>query len=166
MARDLNKWQGIGRIGQDLELKFIPSGSAVLNFSLACGDDYKDKQGQKVEKTEWINCVAFGKSAELIDQYCSKGSQLFVEGKFTTRKWQDKESGKDRYSSEINVNNFQFLGGKSDNSGFSAPQAQQGGAQQQSASQTFQQPAQQSSAPNNFDPNDDIPFNQINVKVY
>ena len=123
MSKDLNKWIGIGRLGKPPEIKYMPSGSAVANFSLACSDDYKDKQtGQKVEQTNWINVVAFGKLAEIIGEYCNKGSQVYVEGKQVTRKWQDKE-GKDRYTTEIVANEMQLLGSKGEGSQSEKPQA-------------------------------------------
>ena len=111
MSNDLNQCNFIGRIGKDLELKYTPSGTAVLNISIACGDDYKDKSGYKVEQTNWINLVFFGKLAEITGQYCHKGSKIFVSGKQVTRKWQDKE-GNDRYTTEIVVNNMQMLDSK------------------------------------------------------
>jgi len=114
MAKDLNSCFFIGRIGKPLELKYMPNGNAVLNFSIACSDDYKDKGGEKVEQTNWIDLVIFGKGAEIVKQYCSKGSKLFVNGKQRTRKWQT-ESGENRYSTEVVVNDFQMLDSKGDN---------------------------------------------------
>ena len=117
MSRDLNSCNFIGRLGRDPEVKFTASGSAICNLALACGDDYMDKNtNQKVEKTEWINCVAFGKSGETIAEYCKKGSVLFISGKMQTKKYTDS-AGVVKYSTSINVSNFQFLGGKSEGSG-------------------------------------------------
>lgn len=114
MSKDLNQCNFIGRLGKDVDLRFTPSGSAVANFSIACGDDYKDKQsGQKVEKTNWINVVAFGKLGEICGDYLQKGSQVFVSGKFTTEKYE--KDGQTRYSTKIIANDVQFLGGKQDN---------------------------------------------------
>lgn len=110
MSKDLNQCNFIGRIGKDIDLKYLPSGKAVANFSIACGDDYK-KEGQKVEQTNWINVVAFGRTAEVIGEYCSKGSRLFVSGKQVTRKWEDKD-GNPHYTTEINTNNIQLLDSK------------------------------------------------------
>jgi len=109
--KDLNLCQFIGNITKELELKFMPNGDGVLNFSIACNDDYKDKNGIEVKQANFIDCVAFRKPAELIGKYCSKGSKLYVSGKQKTRKWQDKE-GNNRYSTEINIDNFQFLSTK------------------------------------------------------
>ena len=109
MSKDLNQCNFIGRLGKDVELRYMPSGKAVANFSLACGDDYKDKEtGQKVEQTNWIKVSMFGRPAEVIAEYCKKGSRLFVTGKQVTRKWQDKD-GNDRYSTEIIASEFQML---------------------------------------------------------
>lgn len=113
MSKDLNSCNFIGRLGRDPEVKYANSGAAIVNFSIACGDDYKDKSGQKVEQTNWINVVAFGKLAEIIGQWVKKGSQVYISGKQVTRKWQDKE-GQDRYSTEIVANDMQMLGSKSD----------------------------------------------------
>ena len=131
MSKDLNKWMGIGRLGKDPELKYTASGNPIANFSIACGDDYKDKQsGQKVEKTEWVNISAFGNLAEIIGKYLHKGSKVYIEGKFTTRKWQDKQ-GNDRYSTDINASEMQFLD--------SRPDAAQSGGGAPNNMQTLQQ---------------------------
>jgi single-strand DNA-binding protein len=114
--RNLNRWQGIGRLGQDPELKTTPNGQPVASFSMACQDDYKDTQGQKIERTEWVRAVMWGKSAEVFAQYAKKGSKVYVEGKLTTRKWQDKD-GSDRYTTEVNASNFEFLDSRSDSAG-------------------------------------------------
>ena len=125
MSKDLNDCAFIGRLGRDPEVKQLPSGNSVVNFSIACGDDYKDKNGQKVEQTNWINCVAFGKLSDIIGQYVTKGSRIYVSGKQVTRKWQNKE-GVDQYTTEINVSEMQMLDSKNDSSGasngYKAPQ--------------------------------------------
>ena len=121
MARDLNKWQGIGRIGKDIELRYLANGNAVTTISLACGDDYKDKQGNKVERTEWIRVTFFGKIAEILGKYCAKGSKIYVEGKFTTKKWQD-QNGNDQYTTEIVASEMQMLDNREVSSEPSAPQ--------------------------------------------
>lgn len=122
MSRDLNKWHGIGRIGKDIELRYLANGNPVTTISLACGDDYKDKQGNKVERTEWIRVTFFGKIAEILGQYCAKGSKIYVEGKFTTKKWQD-QNGNDQYTTEIVASEMQMLDSReSGNAQQSAPQ--------------------------------------------
>ena len=123
MSNDLNKCMFIGRLGREPELKQMPNGKAVANFSIACGQTWKDKNsGDKKERTEWVNIVAFDRLGEICGQYLTKGSQVYIEGKFTTRKWQDKE-GKDRYSTEIVAENMQMLGGKRDGESAPAPRA-------------------------------------------
>jgi len=109
MSKDLNQCQFIGNITKDLALKFMPNGTGVLNFSIACNDDYK-KDGQDVKQCNFIDLVAFGKPAELIGQYCGKGSKLYASGKQRTRKWQHSD-GSDRYSTEVVISDFQFLDG-------------------------------------------------------
>ncbi len=104
----LNKVFLYGNLTRDPELKALPSGSQVANFGLATNRTYKDKNGQKQEATEFHNLVAFGRTAEVIAQYCKKGRPIFVEGRITTRSWDDKESGKKNYRTEIIVENFQF----------------------------------------------------------
>lgn len=104
----INKVFLYGNLTRDPELKAIPSGQQVANFSLATNRTYKDKNGQKQETTEFHNIVAFGRTAEVIAQYVKKGRPLFVEGRITTRSWDDKETGKKNYRTEIIVENFQF----------------------------------------------------------
>lgn len=116
MARDLNRWEGIGRLGNDPETRYLPDGTATVSLSIACGDDYKDSSGNKEERTEWVRLAAFGKLAEIIGQYAVKGKQVFASGKLTTRKWTDKD-GQDRYTTEIRLNDFQLLGSASDSGG-------------------------------------------------
>jgi single-strand DNA-binding protein len=108
MANDLNQCNFIGRTGQDPEIKYAPSGTAICNFSIAVGYKYKEE-----ESTEWVRVVAFGKLAELIGEYVQKGKQLYVSGRMQTRSWEDKDGNK-RYTTEIVANNVQFLGGGSD----------------------------------------------------
>lgn len=110
--RSLNKIQLIGNLGQDPELRYSQSGDAILNFSLATSEAWKDKNtGEPVERTEWHRCVAYRKPAEILGQYAHKGTKLYVEGKLQTRKWQDKE-GQDRYTTEIQVADFLLLSAK------------------------------------------------------
>ena len=110
----MNKAMVIGRLGKDCEMRFMPSGKAVANFSIATSESWKDKTtGEKQEKTEWHNIVAFDKLAEICGNYLKKGSLAFVEGKLQTRKWTDK-NGVDRYTTEILANDMRMLGGKKD----------------------------------------------------
>jgi len=121
VSKDLNQCNFIGRLGKDIELRYAASGSAVANFSIACGDDYKDKNGAKVEQTNWINIVIFGKLAELANQYMGKGSKCYVSGKQVTRKWEDRD-GNTRYSTEVVANELQFLDSKGDSGQQQRPQ--------------------------------------------
>ena len=119
----LNKCTIIGNLGRDPEIKTIPSGQKVASFSLACSEKYT-KDGQKVEKTEWINCKAWGKLAEIIEKYVKKGNQIYVEGKLETQTFE--KDGVKRYKTEIVVNNMLMLGGKNEGSndapsGYSQP---------------------------------------------
>lgn len=108
MATDLNQCNFIGRLGKDPETRYLANGDAVCNFSIAVGWKTKDKEG-----VEWINISCFGKLAEIAGEYCTKGKQVFVSGRFHTRKWQDKD-GADRYSTQINADRIQLLGSKPD----------------------------------------------------
>lgn len=137
MSRDLNQCNFIGRLGQDPEIKYMPSGNAVANVSLAVGWKTKEKEG-----TEWVRVSAFGKLAEIMGEYLKKGSKVFISGAMRTRKWQD-QSGADRYSTEIVANEMQMLDSKGGDSGRQQP-ARQKPVQQQG--DNF----------NDFD--DDIPF--------
>lgn len=104
----LNKVFLYGNLTRDPELKALPGGSQVVNFSLATNRVYKDKNGQKQEATEFHTVVAFGRTAEVIAQYCKKGRPLFIEGRIQTRSWDDKETGKKNYRTEIIADTFQF----------------------------------------------------------
>jgi single-strand DNA-binding protein len=112
MARGVNKVILIGNLGKDPEVKYLPSGSAVVNTTLATSESWKDKEsGEKKDRTEWHNVVFFGKVAEIAGEYLRKGSQVYVEGSLRTRKWQDK-NGNDRYTTEIVVSDMQMLGSR------------------------------------------------------
>ena len=112
MARGVNKVILVGNLGQDPEIKYMPSGQAVCNISIATTESWNDKtSGEKVEKTEWHRIVFFRRLAEIAGEYLRKGSQVYVEGRLQTRKWQD-QSGNDRYTTEIVANEMQMLGGK------------------------------------------------------
>ena len=112
MARGVNKVILVGNLGQDPEVKYMPSGQAVCNISIATTESWNDKNsGEKVEKTEWHRVVFFRRLAEIAGEYLRKGSQVYIEGRLQTRKWQD-QSGNDRYTTEIVANDMQMLGGK------------------------------------------------------
>ena len=105
----VNKVILLGRLGQDPELKYTPSGIAVCNFSIAPSESWSDKSGQKQEKTEWHRIVVWNKLAELCNQYLAKGRQAYIEGSIATRSYEDK-SGQTKYVTEIKANSVQFLG--------------------------------------------------------
>ena len=120
----VNKVILIGNLGKDPELKFLPSGQPVANFSIATSEKWKDKStGETKEQTEWHNIIMFGKLAEIAGQYLKKGSSVFVEGRLQTRKWQDK-NGQDRYTTEIIANEMKMLGGRGDQSSGSTSDSQ------------------------------------------
>lgn len=107
----VNKVILVGRLGQNPEVRYTPSGSAVANFSVATNEAWTDKSGQKQERTEWHRVVVWGKLAELCNQYLQKGRQCYVEGRLQTRSWQDKD-GTTKYSTEVQAQTIQFLGGQ------------------------------------------------------
>lgn len=108
----VNKVILVGNLGKDPEVRYAPSGDAIANVTLATTENWKDKNGEKQEKTEWHRVSFFGKTAEVVGQYLKKGSQVYVEGRIQTRKWTDKE-GQERYTTEIVADKMQMLGGRS-----------------------------------------------------
>lgn len=143
MARGVNKVIVIGNLGQDPDTRYMPSGSAVTNLRVATNESWKDKQtGEQKDRTEWHNVAMFGRLAEIAAEYLRKGSQVYIEGKLRTRKWQDKD-GNDRYTTEIIADEMQMLGGRAG-----------GGAQAMNEAPAASAPPQPSG--NDFD--DDIPF--------
>ena len=154
MARGVNECILIGNLGADPETRYMPSGTAVTNARIAVGEQWKDRDtGEKVERTEWINLVFFGKLAEIAGEYLRKGSQLYVEGKLRTRKWQDRE-GHDRWTTEVNVDQLNMLGnrgsGPARDAGENAARPQAPAAPASAAEQTAEMMEDE------FD--DDIPF--------
>ena len=107
----VNKVILIGNLGRDPETRYMPDGGAITNISIATTENWKDKNGEKQEKTEWHRVAFFGKLAEIAGEYLKKGSQVYVEGRLQTRKWQDKE-GQDKYTTEIVANVMQMLGSR------------------------------------------------------
>lgn len=121
MARGVNKVILIGNLGKDPEMRYTPNGVAVANLTLATSESWKDKtSGENVEKTEWHRIVMFQRLAEIAGEYLKKGAKIYVEGRLQTRKWQDKTSGQDRYTTEIVGDNLQMLDGKGSAGGGSA----------------------------------------------
>ena len=163
--KSVNKVILIGNLGQDPEVRFTPSGTAVANLNLATSDTWMDRQsGQRQERTEWHRVVLFNKTAEIAQQYLKKGSKVYIEGRLQTRKWQD-QNGQERYSTEIVANDMQMLDGRSgDYQGGGAPQggyAQQTPAQQAPPQQHYgQQPPQQGGYPSQGAPQRNAPAPQ------
>ena len=148
MARGVNKAIILGSLGQDPDIRYTAGGAAVANISIATNEQWKDKEsGEMQERTEWHRVVFFGRLAEIVGEYLRKGSQVYVEGRIQTRKWQDKE-GKERYTTEIVANEMQMLGSKS--GGTTASFDQTPPAEQSAPAST--------SKGSNDDFDDDIPF--------
>jgi|TARA_B110000003_G_scaffold76470_1_gene78109 single-strand DNA-binding protein len=149
MARGINKVILVGTLGADPDTRYTPSNAAVTNLSIATNESWKDKQsGEQIEKTEWHRVVMFNRLAEIASEYLRKGSQVYIEGKIQTRKWEDKE-GKDRWTTEIVANEMQMLGARS--SGGNSGAESRGEPATKSSS-----PASSPDSSDDFD--DDIPF--------
>ncbi len=158
----VNKVILIGNLGRDPESRHMPSGEQVVNIALATTDTWKDKNGEKQERTEWHRVVIFGKLAEIAAQYLRKGSQVYFEGGLRTRKWQNKD-GNDQYTTEIVADKMQMLGSRGsggsapmDDDGWSTPPARNNPSA--AAPQRSQQPAAKPAAEYGDLPDDDIPF--------
>ena len=153
MARGINKVILVGNLGNDPEVRYASNGNAIANISVATTDSWKDKNtGEQQEKTEWHRVVMFNRLGEIAGEYLKKGSQVYIEGRLQTRKWQD-QSGQDKYTTEIVANEMQMLGGRggseaSSGGGYQAPR--------QAAPAAPKQAAAQPAPSNDFD--DDIPF--------
>ena len=148
MARGVNKVTLIGNLGADPEVRYTANGSAVANIRLATAESWRDREsGETQERTEWHRVVFFSRLAEIVGDYLKKGSQVYIEGRLQTRKWQDRD-GNDRYTTEIVANEMQMLGGRGGGGGFDAPS--------QSSSPSPAQNSNNEPPMDDFD--DDIPF--------
>ena len=163
MARGINKVIIVGNCGQDPETRYLPSGGAVTNISIATSEAWKDKtSGEQQERTEWHRVVFFNRLGEIAGEYLKKGSKVYVECSLRTRKWQGQD-GSDRYTTEIVASEMQMLDSRGGQEGGYSPQQDSGGYQQQ-APQQRQAPQQQNQAPQQQAPqgmdsfDDDIPF--------
>ena len=151
----VNKVILIGNLGRDPEVRYMPDGGAITNISIATTENWKDKNGEKQEKTEWHRVAFFGKLAEIAGEYLKKGSQVYVEGRLQTRKWQDKD-GNDKYTTEIVADRMQMLGSRQGMGG--------GGAEREApdrgeSARPAGKPAGAKPAGSKFDDfEDDIPF--------
>lgn len=147
-SRGVNKVILVGNLGNDPEVRYMPNGNAVANLTVATSESWKDQQGQAQERTEWHRITMYRKLAEIAGEYLKKGSQVYLEGKLQTRKWQDQQ-GNDRYTTEVVCDQMQMLGGKQSGNGQQSPQQ---------APQQNRQQAQQKQAEPDFDFDDPIPF--------
>ncbi|WP_283148982.1 single-stranded DNA-binding protein [Silvimonas soli] len=159
----LNKVLLIGNLGRDPEVRYTPAGDAVCNFSIATTDRWKDKQGQQQEKTEWHNITMYRRLAEIAGQYLKKGSSVYIEGRIQTRKWQDKQTGADRYTTEIIADQMQMLSGRGGAGGEQhdeqAPPDDGYENHKPAANQHSNRPQNKPGPARNFDDfEDDIPF--------
>jgi len=157
MARGVNKVIIVGNLGQDPETRYMPSGSAVTNFTVATNESWKDKQtGEQKDRTEWHRVAMFNRLAEIAAEYLRKGSQVYIEGKLRTRKWQGQD-GNDRYTTEIIADEMQMLGSRGDGGGggsFGGGSSKGGG--KGGGSKASGGSAPPAPGPDDFD--DDIPF--------
>jgi len=175
-SRGVNKVILVGNLGNDPEVRYMPNGNAVANLSLATSESWKDQQGQQQERTEWHRVTMYRRLAEIAGEYLKKGSQIYIEGKLQTRKWQDQQ-GNDKYTTEIIADQLQMLGGRAEggqggggaynkpqgnpqsnsNQGYQKMPSNQGGNPNQgNPQQNNQQPPKM--AEPDFDFDDDIPF--------
>ncbi|MFT6949918.1 MAG: single-strand DNA-binding protein [Paraglaciecola sp.] len=150
-SKGVNKVILVGNLGQDPEVRYMPNGNAVANLSIATSESWKDQQGQMQERTEWHRITMYRRLAEVAGEYLRKGSQIYVEGKLQTRKWQDQQ-GQDKYTTEIICDQMQMLGGKGGQGGQSEGgfqgQSRQAGQQNQGSKPQGGQQAPYQQAPN------------------
>jgi single-strand DNA-binding protein len=151
----------IGNLGADPEVRYLPTGGAVANLRIATTESWKDQQGQQQERTEWHSVVIYGKLGEIAGQYLRKGAKVFVEGRLQTRKWQDKNTGQDRYSTEIVAHEMTML----DRAGGEGGQASGGRSSAPNSRPPASQPASggMPDYPQDFD--EDIPFGPISYRL-
>jgi len=142
-SRGVNKVILVGNLGKDPEVRYMPNGNAVANFTVATSESWKDQQGQPQERTEWHNIVMYRRLAEIAGEYLKKGSKVYIEGKLQTSKWQDQSTGQDRYKTEINANEMQMLDSRGQGGGQQGGYGQQQGQQQQNQYSAPQQQAPQ-----------------------
>jgi single-strand DNA-binding protein len=163
-TKGVNKVILVGNLGNDPEVRYMPNGNAVANLSLATSESWKDQQGQVQERTEWHRLTMYRRLAEIAGEYLKKGSQIYVEGKLQTRKWQDQQ-GQDRYTTEIIVDQMQMLGGRGaegggGNGGYQRQQNNQGGGYNQNQGGYQQQGGQQQGGQGGYNQNQGGGFNQ------
>jgi single-strand DNA-binding protein len=164
MARGVNKVILIGNLGQDPELRYTGSGTAVCNLRLATNESYKDSNGELVEKTEWHSVVAWARLAEICGEYLKKGSQVYFEGSLQTRQWEDRD-GNTRYTTEVKAREMMMLdnkggggGGYDSSGGFDQSRGSSSGGYSQARPQQQRQPQPAGGGNDPFGPDDDLPF--------
>jgi single-strand DNA-binding protein len=164
MARGVNKVILIGNLGQDPELRYTGSGTAVCNMRLATNESYKDSNGELVEKTEWHSVVAWARLAEICGEYLKKGSQVYFEGSLQTRQWEDRD-GNTRYTTEVKAREMMMLdnkggggGGYDSSGGFDQSRGSSSGGYSQARPQQQRQPQPAGGGNDPFGPDDDLPF--------
>lgn len=159
MARGINKVILIGNLGQDPELRYTGSGTAVCNMRLATNESYKDADGNMVDKTEWHTVVAWSRLAEICGEYLKKGSQVYFEGSLQTRSYDDKD-GNTKFTTEVKAREMMMLSGKGDGNGFSggSMDAAEGGKASFRPRAGAAKPSGGGNSPDSFDPDDDLPF--------
>ncbi len=169
MARAVNKVILIGNLGQEPELRYTGSGTAVCNMRLATNESYTNQDGEEVTQTEWHNVVAWGRLGEVCNEYLDKGSQVYFEGKLQTREWEDRD-GNTRYTTEVKAQEMMFLdsnrqGGPAGGEDFDQEQSyededfdQRSPQQQPAGSPGSQSSAQSDGEEDTFEPDDDLPF--------
>jgi single-strand DNA-binding protein len=155
----VNKVILVGNLGKDPEVRYMTNGDAVANVTIATSDSWKDKvTGEKKESTEWHRVVFYRKLAEIVSQYLKKGSQVYIEGRIRTRKWQDKE-GQERYTTEIEAEEMKMLGSRQNAASSSGGEAEYGGSMPSSEASGATRGAAPAKKPTSFeDMDDDIPF--------
>jgi single-strand DNA-binding protein len=163
-TKGVNKVILVGNLGNDPEVRYMPNGNAVANLSLATSESWKDQQGQVQERTEWHRLTMYRRLAEIAGEYLKKGSQIYVEGKLQTRKWQDQQ-GQDKYTTEIIVDQMQMLGGRGGdggggNGGYQRQQNNQGGGYNQNQGGYQQQGGQQQGGQGGYNQNQGGGYNQ------
>jgi len=164
MARGVNKAMLIGNLGDDPELRYTGSGTAVCNMSLATNETYTDDDGNEVQNTEWHDVVAWGRLGEICNEYLQKGSQVYFEGKLQTRSWEDQDDNT-RYSTEVKAQEMMFLDSNRQGGGEPAGFNQDRGRQEGDLDQTRSEqpagpsgPGQSGDEEETFEPDDDLPF--------
>ena len=157
MARGVNKAIIVGNLGRDPEVRYAANGNPIANVAVATTDSWRDKQsGERQEKTEWHRVVFFGRLAEIAGEYLRKGSQVYIEGRLQTRKWEDQKTGQERYTTEIVANDMQMLGSRG--GGGEMPSADTGDVGSKASASRSSSPAGDPGSGGDLDLDDDIPF--------